>query len=51
MSERIKCHLCGCAIPEPVEDFHCHGCDTYICDQHLGDPWGDHDPEEHDLED
>jgi len=42
------CYLCQCAIPKPTEDYFCSGCDQYICDQHLADPWGTHEPEDHD---
>lgn len=46
--ENPFCFLCKCAIPEPVKDYYCSGCGQFICGDHLGDPWGQHEPEDHD---
>ena len=29
------------------EDSLCSGCGKHVCDRHPGDPWGNHDPEDH----
>lgn len=38
-----KCFLCD----GPCADW-CYGCRKYICDDHFDNPWGPHDPEDHD---
>ncbi len=38
-----KCHLCDGG---PAD--WCYGCRRYICDEHIDNPWGPHDPEDHD---
>lgn len=37
-----KCFLCD----GPCADW-CYGCRKYICDDHVDNPWGPHDPEDH----
>jgi hypothetical protein len=44
-----RCAICERVIPAAEAEGHfCRGCDSYICDRHCGDPWGDHEPEAHD---
>ncbi len=39
------CHLCN----EPTTDDNlCYGCGVHICDSHPSNPWGKHEPEDHD---
>lgn len=42
----VRCMLCQHPIADPDEAF-CHGCHTHICDKHLADPMGKHEPEDH----
>jgi hypothetical protein len=50
LSDEIVCKLCGEGIEETVEGDHwCFGCKSYICGNHIFDPWGGHDPEDHDF--
>ncbi len=37
------CFLCD---GQPAD--WCYGCRKYICDNHVDNPWGPHDPEDHD---
>lgn len=46
--EDVICKLCSETIREP-EDSWCFGCKSYICENHLFDPWGNHDVEDHDF--
>ena len=54
-TEIVKCAICRQPIEgddlDKVEDFLCVGCGAYICGDHLNAPFGEHQPEEHDLED
>ncbi len=43
-----KCALCG--KPGMAEGDRCYGCGYLICDDHPGDPWGQHLVVEHDDE-
>ena len=49
----MKCEIPYCENDLPdgnPEDYKCAGCGKYVCDQHVGDPWGSHSPEDHDIE-
>ena len=47
-----KCTVPGCTndLPEgeDPDDFKCVGCGAFVCPEHFGDPWGSHNPEDHD---
>lgn len=41
----MKCAVCGNA--EVDADDLCSGCDSFICADHFGSPWGQHGPLDH----
>lgn len=52
-----KCHFCGAAIPEPIEECWCFGCDHFICEDmdcrgnaNTNMPFGRHPVELHAVE-
>jgi len=48
--EDLKCKLCGADIGEnETSQLWCYGCRSYICDDHIFSPWGNHLPEDHDF--
>lgn len=42
------CALCGATISDPYHSW-CFGCRRFICDEHIFNPFGKHDPEDHDF--
>ena len=48
MSRDTICDLCERVVPgDEVDDRRCADCGGVICDEHSGEPYGVHDPEDH----
>jgi hypothetical protein len=51
VAAEYRCALCQRVIPaENVEEQHCPGCNALICPMHPSDPWGQHEPDDHDVD-
>ena len=48
MSRDTICDICERVIPgDEVEERRCKECGGLICDEHSGEPYGAHEPEDH----
>ena len=45
--KEAECKLCGELIADVPGEW-CFGCKSFICEHHPNNPWGGHNPSDHD---